>query len=443
MTVYWCEAAWLGGSTTTTSVEVTLDGDRITAVHTGVGAPSPESVRLEGLTLPGIANGHSHAFHRALRGRTHTGTGSFWTWRDQMYGVVERLDPDRYLALARATFAEMVLAGYTTVGEFHYVHHGAGGVPYADPNAMGRAVIEAARQAGLRITLLDTCYLHGGIDTPLNDGQRRFADGSADRWSERVSELADGPGVRIGAAVHSVRAVQPAEMEVVVGWVTARRAPLHAHVSEQPAENDACLAQWGRTPTEVLADAGVLAAPGGFTAVHATHLHDHDIALLGEHGCTCCFCPTTERDLADGIGPSVPLRAAGVRLSVGSDSNAFIDPFEELRAIELDERLGSGLRGNHAVAQLLADGCRSGHASLGWPDAGTIEVGALADLVTVSLDSVRLAGTPTADALAAVLFAAAPADVRHVVIGGDVVVRDGAHVRLDVVGELRRALSSD
>jgi cytosine/adenosine deaminase-related metal-dependent hydrolase len=190
-----------------------------------------------------------------------------------------------------------------------------------------------------------------------------------------------------------------------------------------------------------MAEAGVLSVPGGFTAVHATHLRDRDIGLLGEHRCTCCFCPTTERDLADGIGPSVRLRRAGARLSVGSDSNAFVDPFEELRAVELDERLDSGNRGNHPVTALLTDGCESGHASLGWPEGGRIAPGALADLVTVGLGSVRLAGTVPEHALAAVLFAAAPSDVRHVVVGGRVVVRDGAHVHLDVAAELRRALA--
>jgi cytosine/adenosine deaminase-related metal-dependent hydrolase len=245
--------------------------------------------------------------------------------------------------------------------------------------------------------------------------------------------------VRIGAAVHSVRAVEPAEMAAVARWA-ANGAALHAHLSEQPAENASCIQRWGRTPTEVMADAGVLAVPGGFTAVHATHLRDRDIGLLGEHHCTCCFCPTTERDLADGIGPSVRLRRSGAHLSIGSDSNAFVDPFEELRAVELDERLDSGNRGNHPIATLFADGCESGHASLGWPDGGRLAPGGLADLVTVGLGSVRLAGTRADHALDAVLFAAAPPDIRHVVVGGRVVVRDGAHVHLDVAVELRRAL---
>src|SRR4051812_15071550 len=158
------------------------------------------------MTVPGLANAHSHAFQRGLRGRTQTGEGSFWTWREQMYELAERLDPDSYLALARATYAEMALAGITLVGEFHYVHHGPGGTPYDDPNAMGHALIEAARQAGIRIVLLDACYLHGGIGEEPNEMQRRFSDGSAEAWAERVEALDQE---HAGAAIHSVRAVDP------------------------------------------------------------------------------------------------------------------------------------------------------------------------------------------------------------------------------------------
>jgi len=436
----WCELAWLGGEQAEAGVVIDLAGDRIATVESGVAAPPPGAERLPGVTLPGLANVHSHAFQRALRGRTHAGTGSFWTWREQMYAAAAGLDPDRCLALARATFAEMALAGVTVVGEFHYVHHQPGGAPYDDPNAMGKALLEAAAEVGIRITLLDACYLHGGIGVEPNEVQRRFSDGSAERWATRVAELPDGPTARVGAAIHSVRAVDPESAATVAAWAREREAPLHAHVSEQPAENEACLAAYGRTPVALLAGAGALSER--FTAVHATHLADGDLELLGSARAACCLCPTTERDLADGIGPAGALARAGAPLCLGSDSNAVIDLFEEARAVELDERLATRVRGHHAASALLRAATATGNERLGWREGGRIAPGALADLVTVSLDGVRLAGTDAAHAVESLVFAATAADVRHVTVGGRAVVRDGAHVTLDVAGELRAALGA-
>ena len=425
MSRLWCELAWLGGERAEPGVVLEIDGDRIVAVSSG--APPDDAVQHAGLTLPGLANAHSHAFQRALRGRTHSGEGSFWTWREQMYALAARLDPDSYLELARATFAEMALAGITLVGEFHYLHHAPDGTSYDDPNAMGEAVIAAAAEAGVRLSLLDACYLRGGLE--------RFRDADAGAWAERVEALSDGPELRLGAAIHSMRAVDAGSARTVVEWAAAR--PLHAHVSEQPAENEACLAEYAATPTAVLADAGAVSER--FTAVHATHLLDEDVALLGP-ACVC-LCPTTERDLGDGIGPARRLRDGGARLTLGSDSQAVIDLFEEARAVELDERLASGARGLLDPAELLRAATANGYASLGWPDGGRLEPGALADLVTVSLDGVRLAGTPPEHAVEAAVFAAGGGDVRHVMMGGRWVVRDGVHVALDVSGELRAALA--
>jgi formiminoglutamate deiminase len=395
-----------------------------------------DSARLPGLTLPGLANAHSHAFQRALRGRTHGGSGSFWTWREQMYRLAGMIDPDGYLALARATFGEMALAGVTVVGEFHYLHHASDGKPYSDPNAMGAAVVQAAAEAGVRITLIDACYLRGGFSEQLDDVQKRFADADVDAWARRVGSI--GEGVRVGAAIHSVRAVDPDSARVVAGWAAERRAPLHAHVSEQPAENEGCLAAHGLSPTALLAS--VYALDERFTAVHATHLTDVDVGLLGDAHTTCCFCPTTERDLADGIGPARRLRDAGARLALGSDSHAVIDLLEEARAVELDERLATGVRGNHSTVDLLRAATADGYHCLGLPDSGRIEPGALADFVTVGLDSVRLSGTDHPHALDSVLFAGGAPDVRHVIVGGRFVVRDGEHVDLDVPRELSMAI---
>ncbi len=425
MTVLWCEHAWLGGAAASAGVRVEIDDGRIASVDEGV-TPADDDERCSGLTIPGLANAHSHAFQRALRGRAQ-GPGSFWTWREQMYALAETIDPDGLHRLARATFAEMALAGITLVGEFHYLHHAPGGAPYADPNELGRAVIAAAAEAGIRIVLLDACYLHGG--------SARFRDASAEAWAQRVAQL-DDDGGGAGAAIHSVRAVDPAAARVVAVWAAQRGVPLHAHVSEQPAENTFAVGEFGATPTAVLAEAGALSER--FTAIHATHPTPADIALLGGAGATVCLCPTTERDLADGIGPARALVGAGARLALGSDSHAVIDLLEEARAVELDERLASGERGRHAAAELLTAATAGGCASLGLPDGGRIAPGALADLTTIALDSVRLAGTPPLDG---VVFCATAADVRDVMVGGRWIVRDGAHVSIDVARELREVLA--
>jgi len=436
---FWCERAWLGGGGVHAGVLVELAGERIESVRTGVKTAPDGAQALSGLVIPGFANAHSHVFQRALRGRTQrAGRGSFWTWREQMYGLSTAVDPDTMRALARATYAEMSLAGVTVVGEFHYVHHRGGGKPYDDPNAMGAAAIEGAAEAGVRMTLIDTCYLHGGIGREPDAAQARFCDDDAERWAERVSALKERPHARVGAAIHSIRAVDPDNAAVVAAWARDRAAPLHAHVSEQPAENDACLEAYGDTPTGVLNGAG--AVSGHFTAIHATHLTDADTATLGGAGACCCLCPTTERDLADGVGPAARMRAAGAGLALGSDSNAIIEPLEEARAVELDERLVSGERGRHAGDELLFAATAGGYASVGWPEGGMIRAGALADLVAFDLDGVRLAGTPDAQLIDGLVFAGAAADVRDVIVGGRFVVRDGQHVSLDVSRELQAAI---
>jgi formiminoglutamate deiminase len=439
VTSLWCELAWLGGDQPERAVSIEIDEGVISAVSRGADA-SPDAERLPGLTIPGLANAHSHAFQRALRGRAQSGTGSFWTWREQMYALAGALDPDSYLSLARAVYGEMALAGITLVGEFHYVHHAPDGTPYEDANAMGRALMQAAAEAGVRLTLIDACYLRGGFDRPLEGAQRRFGDRDAESWAARVDSLSGSDGVRVGAAIHSVRAFDPDSAPVVADWARSRGAPLHAHVSEQPAENEGCLAAHGLTPTALLANAGALDA--GFSAVHATHVTDYDVGLLGRAAAFCCLCPTTERDLADGIGPGRRLIDAGARMSLGSDSHAVIDLLEDARAVELDERLASGVRGVHTAASLLTAATAGGYDCLGWEGGGRLVVGAPADLVTVSLDGVRLAGTVAEDAVAAVVFAGAGSDVRDVMVGGRFVVRDGAHVSLDVASELAASVGA-
>jgi formiminoglutamate deiminase len=439
---YRAEYAWLGGPTPVPDVLIEVAGGTITAVRPR--RPGEAGTELPGLTLPGLANAHSHAFHRALRGRTHGARGTFWTWRESMYALAGRLDPDSYHRLARAVYAEMALAGVTAVGEFHYLHHAPGGARYADPNAMGHALIAAAAEAGIRITLLDTAYFTAGVDgDPLRGPQLRFGDGDVEGWAARASGLRLAPHARRGAALHSVRAV-PAEQ--IGPFLAAAGAlphpagvavPLHLHLSEQRAENEACTARYGCSPTELLHTYGALGP--GTTAVHATHLSDVDRTLLGDTGTGICLCPTTERDLADGIGTARALVDAGSPLCLGSDSHAVIDLFEEARAVELDERLRTERRGHFSVEELLDAATAAGHRALGWPDAGALAPGRRADLVTVDLRSVRTAG---AEPLAAAVSAATAADVTHVVVDGRPVVRDGRHATLDVARELRESIAA-
>jgi len=427
MTSFWCARTVLP-SGVAQGVRVVSEQGSIVSVSPG--PPADGDLILEGLTLPGLANAHSHAFHRALRGTTHADGGTFWTWREAMYAIADNLDPDNYRQLAHAVFAEMVLAGYTVVGEFHYVHHQAGGTPYAEPAAMERAILEAAALAGIRITLLDTLYLTGGLDAagqslPQSPSQQRFGDGSVEAWAARRAHLAGSPTALIGAAVHSLRSVPIADLPAFRA-ITAG-VPVHAHVSEQPAENEQVEAAYGATPVALLADL----LGDTFTAVHATHLTSSDIVQLG--GSFACFCPTTERDLADGIGPARALADAGVHLCLGSDQHAVIDPFEELRGLELNERLASGERGRFTPGELLDAASSTGYASLGWT-GGSIAVGSLCDLVAITRESPRTAGSSDNQAW----LAATSADVQTVVVGGEVIVSGGAH-RSGDVGELLAA----
>jgi formiminoglutamate deiminase len=436
VTAYLADYAFVEGRVCR-DVLIEVRQDRIARITPDAGgsAAASQAQRLAGFTVPGMANAHSHAFHRALRGRTQVGEGTFWTWREQMYAAVAGLDPDSYRALATGVFAEMALAGITSVGEFHYLHHAPGGARYADPNAMGHALIEAARAAGVRITLLDTCYLAGGIGEPLNETQRRFSDGDAEKWAARVEELRNhyGPArdVVVGTAIHSVRAVPVDQLATVAKAADQWAAPLHVHLSEQRAENDACLEKFHRTPAQLLERHGALGPRT--TAVHATHLSQMDIEILGDSRTSVCMCPTTERDLADGIGAARCMYEAGSPITLGSDSHAVIDLFEEARAVELNERLSTERRGHWPAADLLRAATSAGHASLGRPDLGTLAAGQGADFVTVDLDSVRLTGTDPDTAVESTVYAATAADVRHVVVAGRVVVWDGVHQLVDGV----------
>lgn len=424
MSTFWLEHAVVNG-VVRDGVVVTQDDGVITAVNDSP-QPGPVDAVLRGLVLPGIANTHSHAFHRALRGRTHDGGGDFWTWREQMYRVAVRLDPDRYHALARALFAELLLAGYSGVGEFHYVHR--------DPTTvMADVLVDAAREAGIRLTLLDTLYRHGGRDTdgqPLApDLEQRGFVLRTDTWLARHDAIAATGTARRGAAVHSLRAVDPEDVARIVA--ATGDEPLHAHVSEQPGENAQVRAAFGASPVAVLGEAGALGPR--FTAVHATHLDDADIAALA--GSSVAICPTTERDLGDGIGPARRLADAGARIVIGSDQHVVVDPFDELRALEGHERLRGLSRGVFTPAELLAAATVDGYASIGW--AGGLRTGAVCDFVALDLGSTRTAGARLDQAW----VAASAADVTDVVVGGRRVVEAGSHPLGDIGGLLAEAIA--
>jgi formiminoglutamate deiminase len=415
-------------------VVLEVEGDRIAALAEGT-SPPPGAARLEGVVLPGFVDAHSHAFQRALRGRVESSAGDFWSWREAMYALADALDPDTFLELASLAYAEMAVAGYTCVGEFHYLHHAPGGIPYEDANLLGLHALEAARQAGLRITLLDACYLSGGADGRAPEGaQRRFADRDGEAWARRVEDLlasvraSGSPTAAVGVAAHSVRAVPPPALATVAALGAHEDLVVHAHLAEQRGEVDECLAAHATTPAALLDAAGLLTPR--VTVVHATHLSAYDVHLVGRSRAHVCACSTTEADLADGVAPLLELVEAGAGLCTGSDSHVRTDPFAEARGVELHQRLATGRRGLHRPVELLSAATRSGARALGW-DAGVLEPGRLADLVAVRTDAPHLAGAGDdarpEDLLALLLFAGGPADVRDVIVGGEPIVRDGVH----------------
>jgi formiminoglutamate deiminase len=403
--VWHAEQAWLGRRASDVLIEV--ENGRIKAVTEGAPAPAG-SLKLKGWTIPGLANVHSHAFQHSLRGTTESNAGDFWAWRRQMYDAAATWDPETYRDYSRLVFREMLEAGITAVGEFHYLHR------YG--NQLGQALIEAAAAVGIRITLLDACYLRGGMDgRPLEGVQQTFSDGDAERWVRRVDDLKDAEGARIGAAIHSVRAVDPASMRTVAAWARRRSAPLHIHLAEQPAEVEECRADQGCTPAQLLAREGILGTD--LTAVHAIHVDDQDIALVGQHQVSICGCPTTERELGDRVGPLRRLAEAGCGLCVGSDSNAAIDILEEARGVELDQRRATGRRGIHKPEEILRAATTDGMRALGW-EAGELRAGQLADFVTITP---RYAGERPIDA-GYLIFSCSGRDVTNVVVGGKTVI---------------------
>lgn len=302
------------------------------------------------IALPAFTTAHSHAFQRAMRGaaqrRGHDPKDDFWTWRGQMYRLATSLTPASIAHASRVAFRELKRAGVLTVGEFHYIQHQADGTPYEQRTLLADVVIEAALAEGLRISLLRVAYHRAGPGRDAEPGQRRFCDPSVDDVIRDVDTLASKyakhPDVRIGIAPHSVRAVPPSWLVPLADYAKRNNMPLHMHVAEQQREVDECIAETGKRPGELLADLGILS--DRFVAVHATQLAAHEAKLLGQAGGYACLCPTTERDLGDGLPDLAALRAHDVKLCVGIDSHVVTDPFEDMRGLENHERLRTRAR---------------------------------------------------------------------------------------------------
>ena len=337
---------------------------------------------MTALILPGLTTVHSHAFQRALRGKAQRpgplGTDDFWSWRVAMYELCDSLTPESIHRISLVAYRELFAAGIRTVGEFHYVHHQAGGAPYDDRTVLAEAVIQAARDAGLRISLLRVIYNRAGAGRPPESAQKRFSDHDLDRALADTEALhrryAGASDVRVGVAPHSVRAVPPDWLPIIARFAEERAMPLHMHIAEQPAEITACLAETGLRPVELCAEKGLLGPR--FVGVHATHLAAHEPKLLGDARAFACLCPTTERDLGDGHPDVTALRAAGARLCTGIDSHVVTAPLEDMRGIELGERLRTGRRvtirpeGETPAEVLWRVGSTEGSIACGFEDAG-------------------------------------------------------------------------
>jgi len=419
-------------------------------VEIAAGDAFPNATRLKGRALlPGLVNAHSHAFQRVIRGRTERRstqtTDSFWTWREQMYAAANRLGPEDIYAASRMAFLEMALTGITAVGEFHYIHRAPDGSTYSDPNLLEREVMRAARDLGIRIALLRVAYARAGFELDPNPLQVRFIEESPEIFLQHLENLLDSPepddGMNwIGVAPHSVRAVPLAYLKAIVGFANEHELPVHMHVSEQAAEVSACIEEYGRSPVALLETEGLLSKR--FTAVHAIHVTPKAIGALARAGAFVCACPTTERNLGDGVVPVDAYFDAGVLVALGTDSQIQIDLLEDARELEYHLRLQKTERNvlapfedgaSSALARRLFD-CATinGAHSIGF-HGGTLKPGAPADFFTVALDDPSIAGAPADDLLANIVFSLSRTAVRDVVVAGKQIVTDGKHANQEKI----------
>jgi formimidoylglutamate deiminase len=434
------QGAFISGS----GVLVSEEGS-VLAASNGAPIASAETVDLQGKALlPGFINAHSHTFQRLIRGKSESRVMSgrdFWSWRGTMYHAAARLDPQDVYDAARMAFLEMVLGGTTTVGEFHYLHNAPDGRPYDDPNLLSKQVIAAAQSVGIRIVLLRSAYLRSGYELPPDPGQTRFFE-SAPRFLDNMEALrkeypADSTEVRLGVAPHSLRAVPLGQLKEIAAWGREQKLPLHMHVAEQIGENEACLREYGLTPVALLGRENLLGP--GFTAVHAIHINANEIELLAKANATICSCPTTERNLGDGIVVADGVMRAGIRIALGSDSQAQIDPLEDARELEYHLRLERQQRaildqiGEQTLASRLFD-CATIHGGRSLAvAAGDLTPGSAADFFTVDRDDVSIAGHSGEDLLPLAVFSLSRSAIRDVVVNGRWIVRDQRHPLQDEI----------
>ena len=422
MSVFEADLTWTGAGFEP-GVRIAVDADgRITAVGALKEAPTERLAKRA--LLPGFLNAHSHAFQRGLRGRGERftqGAGSFWTWREAMYGLVDGLDAERLQALTASTFREMLAAGITTVGEFHYLHH-AGEADWA----LDEAVLAAARETGIRLVLLQVFYRTGGIGQPLEGAQRRFDARSLDEYWRRIDTLRlrlDPRRETLGVAPHSIRAVSLEELELLHAEARRRRLVVHMHLEETAREIADCRAAYGRTPMELVA--ARLDLDAGFTAVHGTHTAPDQLGFFLNSGANLCLCPLTEANLGDGT-PALG-RVPRDALCFGTDSNARISMLEEMRWAEYTQRLAREVRGalvdehGEVARRLLAAATLGGARALG-VRAGAIEAGAWADFVALDLAAPELAGWTGETLLESLIFGAGERALAGTWVGGKRVV---------------------
>jgi formimidoylglutamate deiminase len=421
------------------------DDGRFLENHQSADTSVARIVDLPGKALiPGFVNVHSHSFQRLIRGKSESRIVSgkdFWSWRGTMYHAASQLDPKDVYDVARMAFLEMVLAGTTTVGEFHYLHNAPDGRPYDDPNLLSKQVIAAAQSVGIRIVLLRTAYLRSGYELPRDPGQTRFFE-STDVFLENMNALirecsASASEVQFGVAPHSIRAVPLPDLIEIAAWSRENKLPLHMHVAEQVAENAACLREYGLNPVELLNRERLLGHD--FTAVHAIHINADEIAMLAGAGATICACPTTERNLGDGILGADDVMTAGIRVALGSDSQAQIDPLEDARELDYHLRLEQQERAilDQTAAKTLSSAlfdCATVHGarSLAIP-SGELSPGSLADFFTVDLNDVSIAGHSAADLLPIIVFSLNRSAIRDVVVNGRFVLRDQKHIHQEEI----------
>jgi len=429
-------------------------------VDAGVGIKSGDAnvVRMPGKAiLPGLVNVHSHSFQRLIRGMAESRASSgvdFWSWRGRMYQAATALSPEDLYDVSRMVFLEMAFSGITTVGEFHYLHNQPDGTPYDDPNLLGKTVWEAAQSVGIHLVLLRTAYLRSGHRLERDPGQIRFFE-TASQFLVNIAALKrDRPEIPLGVAPHSIRAVPIDDVVPIVDWARTESLPIHMHVSEQVAENEACLSEWGITPFSLLHQHGILGPD--FVAVHATHLSDFEVVYLTESHSQVCACPTTERNLGDGILSADKLVSHGIPISFGTDSQAQIDLFEDARELDYHLRLRDRKRAildrlnGQPMARMLFE-CATAHGAKALNrNGGDFKPGSDADFTAFDLRDPSIAGTGPEHLLSAIVFGIDRSAVTDVFVNGRAVIQNRLHPQqeeivsryVDLSGRVWRASTS-